>query len=188
MNKELLENYINKGLSSYQIGKELSLSQTNIIYWLKKYNLKTKRSKEKIEQSLSKDKQCPLCKNIYPNNSSFFYLRSNKKAQHFCKKCSNIKTVERLRKYKEQCVKYKGGKCVKCSYHNCVDALEFHHLDPNEKEISIANSNKSFERLKPELDKCILLCSICHREFHAGLFEITNEMVVPVGLEPTSFR
>lgn len=41
MNKEVLENLINKGLSSYQIAKELNKSQTSIRYWLHKFNLKT---------------------------------------------------------------------------------------------------------------------------------------------------
>ena len=31
---------------------------------------------------------------------------------------------------------------------------------------------KSFESLKPEVDKCILVCANCHREIHAGLIKI----------------
>lgn len=49
-----------------------------------------------------------------------------------------------------------------------MQALDFHHVASELKEHEIAGmKNRSFERLKPELDKCILLCANCHREFHA---------------------
>jgi len=49
-------------------------------------------------------------------------------------------------------------------------ALEFHHLDPKEKEIKISdNTTHTWEKLVKELDKCVLLCSNCHVEVHAGI-------------------
>lgn len=62
-----------------------------------------------------------------------------------------------------------GGCCSRCGYKRNIAALEFHHLDPNEKEFQIDLrhfSNSSLEKLKQELDKCILLCANCHREEH----------------------
>lgn len=58
-----------------------------------------------------------------------------------------------------------------CGYNSCPDALEFHHMNPNEKEFGIAKngSTRSFEGIKKELDKCILVCSNCHREIHYSL-------------------
>ena len=73
---------------------------------------------------------------------------------------------------KRQLVEYKGGKCQICGYDKCQEALEFHHLDPNEKSFQISGGTKSFESLKPEVDKCVLLCANCHRELHAGLVQI----------------
>jgi transposase len=71
------------------------------------------------------------------------------------------------RKLKEKLVEYKGGKCERCGYNKCITALEFHHLDPKEKDFSIGNNNVlSFEKCKKEADKCILVCSNCHREIH----------------------
>jgi hypothetical protein len=46
--------------------------------------------------------------------------------------------------------------------------LEFHHLDPNEKDFSIGGKSWSLERLKKEVDKCILICANCHRELHSS--------------------
>ena len=66
-----------------------------------------------------------------------------------------------------------GGKCSICGYNKYYGALEFHHLDPNIKENgkqAITNIKKEF--LYEELDKCVLLCSNCHREVHANLIQI----------------
>lgn len=87
--------------------------------------------------------------------------------RYHCKKCRSEAVQNARRKIKEKLVAYKGGKCEKCGYDKCIGALEFHHLDPNEKKFQISNPNvKSFEKLKTEVDKCILLCSNCHRELH----------------------
>lgn len=84
-----------------------------------------------------------------------------------CKKCMNNYVTEKRRRLKEALVKYKGGKCEICGYNKCINALEFHHLNPNEKEFGLSNGNiKSLERLKKEVEKCILVCSNCHHEIH----------------------
>jgi predicted HNH restriction endonuclease len=63
-----------------------------------------------------------------------------------------------------------GGKCVVCGYDRCSRALEFHHLNPNEKEFTIGfNKNMKFEKALNEAKKCKLVCSNCHREIHDGL-------------------
>lgn len=73
------------------------------------------------------------------------------------------------RKLKQECVEYKGGKCVKCDYDKYIDCLEFHHLDPNKKEFDISNKGWCLDKLKIELDKCILVCNRCHKEIHADI-------------------
>lgn len=80
----------------------------------------------------------------------------------------HLKTFRRKRK--EILVEYKGSKCEICGYNKCIASLEFHHLDPNEKDFTIGSSNNRLNRTletdKKEADKCILLCSNCHREIH----------------------
>lgn len=66
-------------------------------------------------------------------------------------------------------VEYKGGKCQCCGYNNCIEALEFHHLDPSQKDFQISGTSRAFETLKQEVDKCIMVCSNCHKEIHAGI-------------------
>jgi predicted HNH restriction endonuclease len=80
-----------------------------------------------------------------------------------------IAITEYRRKLKAMAVAYKGGRCTKCGYDKCDIAIDFHHIDPKKKDFSISGHCKSFERIKPELDKTILLCANCHRELHDKL-------------------
>lgn len=78
---------------------------------------------------------------------------------------------KRRQKIKEMSIAYKGGSCSKCGYYKCNGALEFHHLDPTKKDFSVAKKGhcSSWEKVKKELDKCILVCANCHREIHEEL-------------------
>jgi len=46
--------------------------------------------------------------------------------------------------------------------------LDFHHIDPSNKIDTVAklNTHSSMEATWEEVEKCICLCSNCHREFH----------------------
>jgi DNA-binding CsgD family transcriptional regulator len=72
-------------------------------------------------------------------------------------------------------ISYKGGKCEICGYSKSLRALQFHHLDPKEKDFSISGSSFSFEKLKKEVDKCILVCANCHSEIHDSQLENINK-------------
>lgn len=68
-----------------------------------------------------------------------------------------------------------GGSCGICGYSRCQDALEFHHINPADKSFSfgrVSANPKSRDKIASELEKCVCLCSICHREVHAGLVDI----------------
>jgi hypothetical protein len=72
--------------------------------------------------------------------------------------------IERKRK----AVEYLGGACIRCGYNKSLVALTFHHRDRKEKENTIgALRERSWKKLKEELDKCDLLCFNCHMELHA---------------------
>ena len=77
---------------------------------------------------------------------------------------------------KQRLVNSLGGKCCICGYNKCLSALEFHHLNPEEKDFTISkNAHIAFEKALEEAKKCILVCSNCHREIHAGLItELPN--------------
>lgn len=88
-----------------------------------------------------------------------------------CTKCRSEAVQKRRAKTKELAVQYKGGKCQICGYSRYLGALEFHHLDPTRKDFGIGEKGytRSFDSVKEELDKCICVCSNCHKEIHAGL-------------------
>jgi predicted HNH restriction endonuclease len=54
--------------------------------------------------------------------------------------------------------------------------LDMHHLDPTEKETQPAQSATLKTFLK-EADKCVLLCSNCHRKVHAGVLRLTKKHI-----------
>jgi hypothetical protein len=59
--------------------------------------------------------------------------------------------------------------CIKCG-ENHIACLEFHHLNPSKKKFEIARainqSNVEKIEILKEIEKCIVLCSNCHRKFH----------------------
>lgn len=82
-----------------------------------------------------------------------------------------IAVQKRRAKVKQMSLNYKGNKCSKCGYDTCTAALEFHHIDPKNKEFSISAKGytRSWDKVKEELDKCELVCANCHRELHANI-------------------
>jgi 5-methylcytosine-specific restriction endonuclease McrA len=81
---------------------------------------------------------------------------------------------KRRTKVRKMAVDLKGGACQVCGYSAYIGALEFHHPDPTKKDFSISadGSTRSWERTRNEVMKCVLLCSNCHREVHAGITQL----------------
>ena len=78
---------------------------------------------------------------------------------------------QKIRGLKRKCeyILAHGGKCAICGYNKNIAAIEFHHLNPQEKEFQIDArkfANCELSKLEKELDKCIIVCSNCHRELH----------------------
>ena len=90
------------------------------------------------------------------------------------RRINNYEKVKSHRqKIKEKAIEYKGGCCEKCGYNKCKWAFDFHHLDSTKKDFSLSkNITLSWDKVKKELDKCILVCANCHREVHAGVLKL----------------
>lgn len=86
------------------------------------------------------------------------------------------KVSKRRQKLKNMAVEYKGGKCFICGYDRCIAALEFHHINPDEKDFMISKDGytRSWENVKKELNKCVCVCANCHREIHNGIIDLKN--------------
>lgn len=114
-----------------------------------------------------REQKCSICQKTFINKQS---------NRHYCYDCipEGISSTKRQwyksRAFKHYLIEYKGGKCEICGYDKCEGSLEFHHKNPQEKDIEISkwnfNFNMGIEIFKKEVDKCQLLCANCHREQH----------------------
>ncbi len=174
MDINLLKEYINDGLSLNKISKQTNKSLTTVRYWVNKHKLSSchKNFKQKVRLQESDTKYCTKCNNTLDINE-FYTRRDSKGHTSYCKVCTNKQTTMRQRLLKQLAVDYKGGCCVNCGYNKYIGALEFHHTNPDEKDFTIANCKHTAfnDKIKLELDKCVLLCSNCHRERHNEIIE-----------------
>jgi hypothetical protein len=87
-----------------------------------------------------------------------------------------------------------GGACVICGYSKHPGILDFHHIDPQLKSFGISSVgfSRSWASIENEVQKCILVCSNCHREIELGFFtteqlELINNPLAPgTGFEPAT--
>jgi hypothetical protein len=110
-----------------------------------------------------------------PSKPKFNYCEpdmviANNKCKKIPKKKKTISVLEAKNLIQER----KKAGCSICKYNRCLSALEFHHKKPEEKSFAISKAHQvhSLEELIKELDKCILVCSNCHKEIHAHLIKI----------------
>lgn len=130
-------------------------------------------------------KHCFKCSTVKPETE--FYLssrrdRPNMRTQEWCKSCrkayySTPEWRERFNDYQRKAREKKrrivqGWKaetgCVDCGESH-VACLEYHHLDPSQKEFTISgkkHSNTTVARIAAEAAKCIVLCANCHKKRH----------------------
>jgi hypothetical protein len=148
LSKEELQSLINTYPSYAQISKKIGISYKTLLRWLNKYQFEKNRIYK--------------CSCGESNSNNFTIARFNE-----CKKCRSERQLILYLRYKQQAVDYKGGKCEKCGYNKCLACLDFHHIDPSQKDPDWRKMNKrAFKNIKDELDKCTLLCKNCHGEKH----------------------
>jgi len=111
---------------------------------------------------------------------NYSFDKSRNRYFSVCKKCSAVRTEkyrqQNKHKWKEQSKRHtekrnnlinewKSKGCAKCGDKRYY-VIDAHHLDPDRKEFSIGTAQRGVNITKKELEKCIPLCSNCHREFH----------------------
>jgi len=152
MRKRYLKGLVDTKLSIRDISKETGKGYSTIRYWLNKYSLKTYYNSRP-------EYHCRECGEEDKNN---FYTKKT-----ICRDCWNKYCCNYNVKKKEKAIEYLGGCCQKCKYNEYYGALEFHHINPDEKEFTWKTlRHRSWKVICEELDKCMLLCANCHREEH----------------------
>lgn len=167
MEKHILQEQIDQGYSQAKIAQNMNCCQSTVRYWLTKYNLKTNRNRYNKGHTWAgtkgeKPHLCYLCGETDPNK--FYGKRKN-----ICGRCHNQEVKKYYKAKREKWLDYLGGKCVVCGYDTYPCSLATHHLDPDKKDPNFNTARHwSFEKIKKELDKCVLACHNCHAAIHAG--------------------
>jgi|694.fasta_scaffold50822_3 hypothetical protein len=165
--KEILENLLEQGFSSNQIGKQLGYSGVGIRYYMKKWLLSSIHAsiQDKTCYITDTHKQCPKCSEIKELNN--FDKRPNGNVQSYCRKCCNDNRYSIIKQHKLTILNELGNCCSNCGYNKNTSALEFHHLEPEHKDFHFGSTKTTnIDKIRKELEKCILVCANCHREIH----------------------
>lgn len=160
ISKEELEDLIEAGASIKFMADKYDCAPSAIHHRLRRLGLRTKNRIGKDPHSLNypKCEQCGKTRKPY-------YKADRDRCPPICGYCKN-KIKEKT--VKDQIVKLRGGKCERCGYDECIQALEFHHESKENKEEQVSTLVKDglFNKAWDEAKKCKLLCSNCHRHHH----------------------
>jgi len=113
-------------------------------------------------------KHCNKCNRDLPENR---FGKNGNGSRSICKDCQCERIKKGQKKTKDYIQSLK-KQCSICGYNKCVEALEFHHTNPDEKDGTLSQySRRVFspavkEKIDKEMSKCVVLCSNCHREQH----------------------
>jgi 5-methylcytosine-specific restriction endonuclease McrA len=126
-------------------------------------------------------KTCIICSKELHGNQTMYCSDACKQKAHWqkLKTQQNSYHSQTLRgiKRKYKFIKMLGGQCSSCGYNKNLSALEFNHINSNEKSFGLdirKLSNTNEDDLLLELKKCNLLCANCHREHHYVELDMKN--------------
>ena len=147
---EVKKLYLETDLNCIDIAKKVKLHRTTVSRLLKNNDITVKAKIKKIYI------YCEDCGKEMLDNS-----RNRKR-------CGSCNTSLRRRKLKKKAIDYLGGKCEKCGWSGHPVGFDFHHKYDKSFNINTSTiTSRKWSLLIEELDKCELLCAICHRIKHA---------------------
>jgi hypothetical protein len=131
-----------------------------------------------IHKWKSKHSRCKQCHYVESRSNLYKYEDYYKRYRLDNKEKIAVKSkrwyVATKQKWWDIIALHKELKCENCGYDKHSAALDFHHVNPSEKETTIhqlmngpAPNGDNIEVFLAELNKCSVLCSNCHRETHA---------------------
>jgi len=131
-----------------------------------------------IRKDRKSPQYCRVCAN--KGTKSYLYKRSpkNKGNSAFDRREYNRNYNNKMRmEKKKKIIDHMGNQCWKCGAKNLpICVWQWHHLNPEDKEIALSQLlNKSFEKILSESEKCVLVCSNCHKTIHYGEEKLENK-------------
>lgn len=167
--KEALIRLIDEELTLREMGERLGVSIATVRYWLKRHDIAGLRHRIERpvgERPVESMRACPK------HGLTRFVLEN--RGYYRCARCRLEGVSEWRRRKKALLVAEAGGRCLLCGYDRYLGALQFHHLDPQQKRfaLSLRGVTRSFAVIRAEAQKCALLCANCHAEVEAGVTEL----------------
>jgi predicted RNA-binding Zn-ribbon protein involved in translation (DUF1610 family) len=147
--KEVVRLYVEEKETCSNIARIVNIQRRNVYRILKRNDIE-------LRDTIFAD--CSICKKKIINN------KGNRT------RCASCDTKVRRYRAKEYAVEYLGGCCKKCGWSGDISGFDFHHRIPEEKSFGInavTVANRKWSEAKKELDKCDLLCALCHRLEHS---------------------
>lgn len=178
MDIEEFREHIVQGRTIKELQTIYGISRTKVADLKKQHGLVGLTPNSKKVNRLEGTKVCSKCletktlDNFYSNGKT---PSGSSKYKPACIKCENSirrnNVSMKIIDYIKSCGKTYA--CERCGYSGVFGSLDFHHVNPGDKQFSIGDytnrtmSSYKFETdLVPELEKCILLCPNCHRQEH----------------------
>lgn len=172
LQKAGLKALVERGLSIRAMAEELGCSPTTVRYWLGRHGLRTAEAARRAERRSANAgiegavRECPTHGRV----------RHIRRGSGFrCGRCSAEAVTAWRRRLKETLVAEAGGACALCGYARCLGALQFHHVDPTTKRMTISRRGmtRSVAEARAEAAKCVLLCANCHAEVENGAADLS---------------
>jgi transposase-like protein len=169
--REVLEALVEAGMTIAQIAEAVGRSKGTVRHWMRVASLRTARARGervKIAQAAKAAGLLTVTMSCRHHGETDFILEG--RGYYRCRRCRAEAVVRHRQKLKAVLVKEAGGRCCICGYDRFVGALEFHHLDPSEKRLTLSSQGVTYslETLRAEAKKCVLVCANCHAEVEGG--------------------
>jgi len=132
-------------------------------------------------------KTCARCKET-KDELDYFKVCGGKSLRTICKECSKFhrrtyttknrarltaQVKEKNNRFKREGVELLGNKCQRCNILFHMSAMDFHHVGAKDGRQIAA---KGWSNFLKEIDKCVLICSNCHKYIHNEDKTFTNDI------------
>jgi transposase-like protein len=161
-----------EGLSIRAMAGRLDCSAATVRHWLRKYEIETHRASQLRATRDGREREEPdVLRVCGAHGPTSFVL--DRDGYYRCPRCRAESVIRRRARVRAQMIEDAGGRCAICGYDSNPAALQFHHVDPATKDLTLRNGDtRSLERMRAEAAKCVLLCANCHAEVESGSAQV----------------
>jgi len=178
IDRELLEDLVDAGLTISELAARVDRSKATVRHWLTRYGLRTRnaRGRRPFREGTDAKEAALLTVMMRCRRHGETEFGIEGRGYYRCKRCRSESVARHRRKLKEIIVAEAGGSCAICGYSRYVGALEFHHLNPSDKRLTLSwnGVTLSLDTLRAEARKCLLVCSNCHAEIEGGVTKVPD--------------